>query len=314
MNALSFTNLNAIALSHCHRQYLLITYVSMTTITAAEPMFTSLGPRISLFCPQVAAPGELIILCTWLGAGKKHVAKYAAGYRKIAPHAKILLLESSVWNIASPYVQQWSAIKPAAEVVLGVLDDCSNAKGSKTDPKIIIHTFSNGGTNNATQLLIVLQHKLRYPLPVTGILCDSGPARGTYRKSFHSMLLSLPKGLFWQFVGPVIILFVTNTLFASQLIGWEKPERIYRRTLLDAQFVDCKRICYAFSKADTHVDWDDITSHADEARDKSWDVEELEFEGTPHCNHISQYRLEYLDAMERVWKGYVPASRIRSRL
>lgn len=179
---------------------------------------------------------------------------------------------------------------------------------------IIFHTFSNGGTNNATQLLIVLRHRLQHALPVTGILCDSGPARGTYRKSFHSMLLSLPKGLFWKFVGPVIILFVTNTLFASQLIGWEKPERIYRRTLLDAQFVDCKRICYAFSKADTHVDWDDITSHADEARAKRWEVRELEFEGTPHCNHISQYPIEYLDAMERVWKGETRGTEIRSRL
>lgn len=309
MNAIWCTSLIATTSSHC-----LITLVSMTTIITAGPIFTPLGPRISLFCPEDAAPGELIILCTWLGAGKKHVAKYAAGHQKIAPHAKILLLESSVWNIASPYVQQWAAIRPAAEVVLGVLDDCSNAKGSKTDPKIIIHTFSNGGTNNATQLLIALQQRLRHPLPVTGILCDSGPARGTYRKSFHSMLLSLPKGLFWKFVGPVIILFVTNTLFASQLIGWEKPERIYRRTLLDAQFVDCKRICYAFSKADTHVDWDDITSHADEARAKTWEVRELEFEGTPHCNHISQYPLEYLGAMERVWKGETLGTGIRSRL
>jgi hypothetical protein len=283
----------------------------MTTLAAADPVFTNLAPRISLFSPQDVAPNELVILCTWLGAGKNHIAKYAAGYRQIAPRAKILLLESSVWNIASPYVRQWIAIRPAAEVVLGVLDDCANAKGSGAKPNIVIHTFSNGGTNSATQLLIVLQRQLGHAIPVTGILCDSGPARGTYRKSFHSMLLSLPKGLFWQIVGPIVIMFVTNVLFGSQLIGWEKPETIYRRTLLDARFVDCTRICYAFSKADTHVDWDDITSHAYEAQAKDWDVKKLEFQGTPHCNHISQYRLEYLDAMERVWKGgaLAPGSR-----
>ncbi|KAF1835912.1 hypothetical protein BDW02DRAFT_481623, partial [Decorospora gaudefroyi] len=177
-----------------------------------------------------------------------------------------------------------------------------------------IHTFSNGGTNSATQLLIVLRKQLGYSLPVTGIMCDSGPARGTYIRSFHSMLLSLPKGLFWRIVGPIIIMFVTNVLFGSQLIGWEKPERIYRRTLLDPDFVDCKRICYGFSKADTHVDWDDITSHADDARRKGWDVQQLEFTGTPHCNHISKFRAEYFEAMARVWDGSVLAPGSRALL
>ncbi|KAF2844642.1 indole-diterpene biosynthesis protein-like protein PaxU [Plenodomus tracheiphilus IPT5] len=272
----------------------------MASPANADPVFDTLGPRMSLFTPQDPAPGQLIILCTWLGAGKKHIAKYTHGYRTIAPHAKILLIESSVWIIASPYTRQWEAIKPAAEVVFAVLADCSNAS---VKPNIMIHTFSNGGTNSATQLLIVLQKQLGYALPVTGILCDSGPARGTYTKSFHSMLISLPKGLFWRIVGPIIIMFVANLLFGSQLIGWEKPERIYRRTLLDQNLVKCRRICYAFSKADTHVDWEDITSHADDARGKGWDVKELEFDGTPHCNHISKYRAEYFEAMHRVWEG-----------
>ncbi|CBX91353.1 hypothetical protein IAQ61_010708 [Plenodomus lingam] len=272
----------------------------MATPTNSDPVFDSLGPRMSLFTPQEAAPGQLIILCTWLGAGKKHIAKYAAGYRTIAPRAKILLIESSVWIIASPYTRQWAAIQPAADVVLAGLAASSQAS---LKPNIMIHTFSNGGTNSATQLLIVLQRRLGYALPVTGILCDSGPARGTYTKSFHSMLLSLPKGLFWRIIGPIIIMFVTNVLFGSQLIGWEKPERIYRRTLLDHNLVNCRRICYAFSKADTHVDWDDITSHADDARSKGWNVRELLFHGTPHCNHISKYRDEYFEAMRRVWEG-----------
>ncbi|KAF2174700.1 indole-diterpene biosynthesis protein-like protein PaxU [Zopfia rhizophila CBS 207.26] len=266
-----------------------------------DPVFSTLGPRMSLFVPPDPAPGQLVILCTWLGAGKKHIAKYAGGYSNIAPRAKILLIESSVWIIASPYVRQREAIKPAAQVVHAVLDECTG--GSAAKPNIAIHTFSNGGTNSATQLLIVLQRQLGAPIPITGITCDSGPARGTYWKSFQSMLLSLPKGIFWRIIGPIVITFVTNILFGSQLIGWEKPERIYRRTLLDENIVNCRRICYIFSKADTHVEWDDITSHAGDARRHGWDVKELLFEDTPHCNHISKYRTEYLDAIRRVWEG-----------
>ncbi|KAF2473426.1 indole-diterpene biosynthesis protein-like protein PaxU [Lindgomyces ingoldianus] len=269
-----------------------------------DRVFSTLGPHISLFVPPDPAPGQLVILCTWLGAGKNHIAKYASGYSKIAPRSKILLIESSVWIIASPYVRQRVAIQPATQVVRAVLDECGYGKrGLVTNPNITIHTFSNGGTNSATQMLIVLRRQLGAPIPITGITCDSGPARGTYWKSFQSMLLSLPKGIFWSIIGPIVIAFVTNVLFGSQLIGWEKPERIYRRTLLDENIVDCRRICYIFSKADAHVECDDITSHADDARRHGWDVKELLFEDTPHCNHISKYRTEYFDAIRLVWEG-----------
>ncbi|KAF2688136.1 indole-diterpene biosynthesis protein-like protein PaxU [Lentithecium fluviatile CBS 122367] len=263
-----------------------------------DSVFSALGPHISLFVPRDPQPGQLVILCTWLGASKKHITKYTAAYREIAPHATILLIESSVWIIATPYVRQWEAIEPAAHVVRAVLEE-----GSAMKPNILIHTFSNGGTNSATQLLIVLRKQLGAPIHIVGIACDSGPARGTYQKSFHSMLTSLPKGSFWRVVGPIIVSFVINVLFGSQLLGWEKPERIYRRTLLDENTVECKRICYIFSKADTHVEWDDITSHAQDARRQGWDVGEVLFEDTPHCNHVSKYRKEYFGAIRRVWEG-----------
>jgi hypothetical protein len=113
---------------------------------AVNPIFSSLGPRMSLFVPAEPAPGELIILCTWLGAGKKHIAKYVTEYRRIAPHSRILLIESSVWIITTSYVKQRKAIQPAAEVVRAVLDECGQGDTKPTTkPTIVIHTFSNGG-------------------------------------------------------------------------------------------------------------------------------------------------------------------------
>jgi hypothetical protein len=297
-----------------------------TIIGEVDPIFSALGPRMSLFVPPISAQGELIILCTWLGAGKKHIGKYVGEYRKIAPHARILLIESSVSIVTAPYVRQWAIIKPASEVVRAVLDECGQGGGSLTArPKILIHTFSNGGgfpqapkpatqplipsgwigTNSATQLLLVLQKQLGHPLPLSAIICDSGPARGTYWKSYHSMTTSLPKGLFWQIVGPVVVIAICNILFGSQWLGWEKPENVYRRTLLDGTVVNCKRICYIFSRADTHVDCADVTSHAAIASRQGWAVKQILFEDTPHCNHISKYRAEYVDAVMSCWKEAV---------
>ena len=114
-----------------------------------DPVFSALGPRMSLFVPPNPTAGELIILCTWLGAAKKHIAKYVGEYRKIAPYTRILLVESSVWIITAPYVRQWEEIKPAAQVVYAVLDEHGyGAVRSTARPKILIHTFSNGGKSS----------------------------------------------------------------------------------------------------------------------------------------------------------------------
>jgi hypothetical protein len=117
------------------------------------------------------------------------------------------------------------------------------------------------------------------------------------------MRTSLPKGLFWNIVGPPIVITVCNVLFGSQWLGWEKPENIYRRTLLDENIVGCKRIGYIFSKADTHVECSDVTSHAEIASGQGWHVEQVLFEDTPHCNHISKYRTEYVETMKSAWKA-----------
>ncbi|KAJ4286752.1 hypothetical protein N0V90_013004 [Kalmusia sp. IMI 367209] len=254
-----------------------------------EPNFSTLGPRMSLFTPIDPTPGELIILCTWLGAGKKHIAKYVGEHRKIAPRAKILLIQSSVWIITARYTKQWEAIEPAAQVVRAAIEECEHSPvGPSVKPNIAIHTFSNG-------------------VPISGIICDSGPARGTYWKDYHSMLTSLPRGVFWQIVGHPVIFMTCNVLFGSQLLGWEKPESIYRRTLLDENVIACRRICYIFSEADTHVECVDVTTHAEIAEQKGWDVTQVLFEDTPHCNHISKYRAEYVDAMKRSWEAGLPA-------
>lgn len=55
-----------------------------------------IGPRTSLYTPSLAVPGQLVIICTWLGVSKKVIAKYVALYQVIAPGAKILLIESNV--------------------------------------------------------------------------------------------------------------------------------------------------------------------------------------------------------------------------
>ena len=69
-----------------------------------------------------------------------------------------------------------------------------------------------------------------------------------------------------------------------------------------------------FSKADDHVDWSDIVDHADVARRKGWEVAEVEFADSRHCNHFKKYTTRYHEMMRRLWSGESLANEPRSLL
>jgi hypothetical protein len=273
----------------------------LATTAATLPNFEPLTSQISLYTPTDASPGELVILCTWLGAQRKHITKYTPAYHTIAPHARILLIESDVRSITSSYPSQRKAIIPAVEVVLSTLSQC----GTRPEKaKILLHTFSNGGPNSATQLLIVLQERTGTPTPLIGILCDSGPAAGEYWRNHNAMLLSLPPGIARIIGIPVMHFILVGLAFSVWLGRFEKLEKTIRETLLSEKFVVGRnKISYVYSKADEMTWWEDVVGHAEMARRKGWRVEEWEVEGTGHCGHWRGHEEEYTGRMRGLWEG-----------
>lgn len=320
---------------------------------SSDPVFLRLGPRISLFTPEKPTKGHLIIISTWLGAAPKHIAKYTAVYQRIAPGARILLIESAVPILVSSYARQRAAIIPAVSAVLATLAECSypsltsdssnatdghaihngnrpiSSEKTNPTPKILLHMFSNGGTNTATQFLFVMNERLRSPLPLSGMLYDSCPAKGTYWKDHRAMVYSLPKNIISRYLGNIVIHIILVLLHTEIACGLENPASLLRRTLLDENKLSgriagedsCssgndegetataakngetgKRSCYLYSKSDQMVDWTDVRDHAAQARSNGWDVEEIMFEGSPHCGHFRMDEEKYVKAMERMWQ------------
>ena len=298
--------------------------------------FVELGPRTSLFTPQKPSHGQLIVLCTWLGAAHKHIFKYTSLYKGIAPGARILLVESNIRSITSSYVKQREAIKPAVSAALDTLAECgifssnttqvandshhtsSSSNTNKATPQILLHVFSNGGTTTATQLLLVLNAHLNVPLPLVGLLCDSCPAKGTYWRSYDAMVLSLPNNLATQLLGALVCHCILVMLYTWIACGNENPASLHRRTMLDGEMVSASggegnvdlgkkkamgRVCYFYSKADRMCLWSDIKDHANDARRLGWDVSEVIFEGSGHCAHFSMDKEKYADAVKSIWGG-----------
>lgn len=110
--------------------------------------FINIGPRTSLFTPQNPTSGQLVIICTWLGAARKHISKYSALYRKIASGARILLIESNVPILISSYVRQRDAIKPAISAVLDTLKECDIGTAPSENTEAVSNEKKNVNNDN----------------------------------------------------------------------------------------------------------------------------------------------------------------------
>ncbi|CAF9920054.1 MAG: hypothetical protein HETSPECPRED_004150 [Heterodermia speciosa] len=285
--------------------------------------FVLLGPRTSLYVPEKPIEGQLVILFTWLGASPKHIAKYIAAYQRIAPGAYILLIESPVSILISSYTQQRAAMLPAVSAVLKTLVGRSplphseekrieeqqasrNLSLPNTTPRILLHMFSNGGANSATQFLLAVQERLREPLPLVGMLYDSCPTKGTYWRDHRAMAYSFPKAALAQAFGNIAVHIILLLQHTETAFGLEDPVSLLRRTLIDGDKISgVHRSCYLYSETDQVVAWTDIRDHAAEARREGWQVEEVMFDGSGHCAHILTDEDRYIAAVERIWHGAV---------
>ncbi|KAL9057986.1 MAG: hypothetical protein Q9162_001978 [Coniocarpon cinnabarinum] len=312
--------------------------------------FKRIGPRISLYTPDDGrVSGQLIVICTWLGAARKHIAKYMSLYQSVAPEARILLVESDVAILISSYRFQRQAVQPAVSVILETLENppditaitdptSGSATGSKLagnedhqvlssrgqssgaaaqdwQSKVLIHCFSNGGTNTVTQILMELQKRRQAPLPLAGLVLDSCPEKGAYWKSYNGMLLSFPKNhLVSYLLGPVACHSILILLHSWIALGNENPASLQRRTLLSDKTFHSYwkedqaagrpgRVCYLYSKADQTCDWNDVKDHAKDARSKGWLVEEVVFDESGHVAHLMKYEDHYSGSVERTWRG-----------
>jgi hypothetical protein len=130
------------------------------------------------------------------------------------------------------------------------------------------------------------------------------------------MISSLPKDTAFRLLGAVAGHFIMVVLFTWIACGNENPPSLHRRTMLDENVVSEKwesdvgesggqrRVCYLYSKMDSACLWMDVKDHADDARRKGWQVEEVLFDDSGHCAHFLKYEIRYVEAVKNIWHGY----------
>jgi hypothetical protein len=139
----------------------------------------------------------------------------------------------------------------------------------------------------------------------SAIILDSCPGTATYQRTVHAMSLSMPKTPIAKILGPPVLHLVLCFIFLALFVtGAEDVITRIRKQLNDELLFsyDIARF-YMYSKADQLVPWQDVKSHADDARHKGYaKTSELVFEASAHCAHAMSHKDQYWQAIGALLK------------
>ncbi|KXT14024.1 hypothetical protein AC579_10039 [Pseudocercospora musae] len=274
--------------------------------------FRSLSNSISVYRPAGAtATGRtptVIVICSWMAAAPKHIAKYTAEYQKLFPFATILLIQSSMIDMTASDATMVKRLEMARHVIEF---DAFDAKGDKSG-NIFLHAFSNGGGTVATHLALSLWNSRdKKPTRIWNkIIFECLPGRPRAEQGVAAISYSLPSNWLIRIIGRFLIrVYIYSGLFLCWLLRREdmltRERRRLNATHLNTSSQTTTRTSglfrgrslddralwdlavprlYIYSKADAIVSAIDCHEHALEAREIGFkEVHEEVFEKAPHC-------------------------------
>ncbi|KAL4915779.1 hypothetical protein BDW62DRAFT_203375 [Aspergillus aurantiobrunneus] len=238
--------------------------------------FTKLSPSIYIQEPDNSVddsgdyPGTIVI-AFWMNAFSRSLVKYIAGYRKLAPRARIIFIRtSSTEFILRPTKWAQSArLAPAVEAL----------RALPPDNPVFIHMFSNGGVFTVSNLLESYQKATGRPLRVSSTVIDSAPGTATLSAAIKAFSYILPKRWILRLFSKIILYAYLTSIVARQVIN---DGRIMR----GSDTAGHPKRCYIYSDADELVDWKDVEKHASDAESKGFLVRRVKFLGSEHVAHM----------------------------
>lgn len=283
------------------------------------PDFQQLNYKTYLYDPAVAsstepgtaqrAPGStgtpgLILVCSWMDALPKHVAKYTTYYRMLYPASPILLVTSSTSDFFfNPASRQKRELAPALATICSYVPTDS-ANGAVKNNGLLVHALSNGGCGHLAMLCQQYRSLTGRALPASSIIYDSAPGRSRFLQGLTAMSLSLPSFplIRWplQLVIAIllIVFFHIPPLFGVQTLSMEMREILNDGKLLCGE---APRL-YVYSSEDAVILAPDVEEHAAEAEAKGLRVQRAMFEGSAHVGHMRKEPERYWELVATAWE------------
>jgi hypothetical protein len=250
---------------------------------------------------NISAP-SLVLLMTWTGAHGRHIFKYTTEYAKMFPSSHIMVITTSSADfLFRSSKRKQHRLQPAVKYIRNLQQiPCSSTGG------ILMHVFSEGGSNKACELATTYQRSTGTRLPISALYLDSTPGHPRYLRLCSALAKSFP---------PIPVLSQLALVLATIMLGivWvlyhgfvgydNNPVTKSRKQLLDPTLFDLKvPRCYLYSKADAQIAWQDVYEHAGASMAHSQCVTEVIFENSSHVGHARKEPERYWNAVTTVWQ------------
>lgn len=250
--------------------------------------------------PADKAP-HLIILCAWMGATAKVIAKYTAVYMKLFPSTPIILIRTELFDImALPPLFLWRRYSPALDILFRI-------SHSNPSPRIVAQTFSNGGVFALSNFARFYHRLTGSPPPISALIFDSGPAIGNIERSVAAIMLQMPRHpLLWYPVLVWLNVLLRVLYWAGRAIGRKSVvRRMYLALNQKGLLPPSARRLYLYSLSDKLVDWREVEAHARTAEESgvAAEVTMVRFEKSAHVAHIREDPDKYWGAIVKLVLG-----------
>jgi len=236
---------------------------------------------------KLKAPNIILVL-SWAGASKAHIAKYISKYSALYPTARIILITSAFTDfLFGNRASQRNQLKLAIDAL---------AAGHRTT--VLVHLFSNGGSHTLWRLAKMYKETQGCPFQMNALILDSAPGRVTFQRAAAPLLHDLPRAAYWRLPSLCLVYIFVSFLWA---VGSLSIIDHVWHGLNSPDLVELKAVrCYIYSKRDVMVWWKDVEDHADEAEAKGCTVKKEIFLGE-HVAHMRSEGQRYWKIVESVW-------------
>lgn len=204
-----------------------------------------------------------------------------------------------------------AAQRPMFEPAARAIRDYVESVGDAT-PKILLQTYSNGGSHGAVQLAECYKNQFGTDLPISAMVMDSTPGQPHYSETISALQTSLPKSFIPYMLGSIYIhTVISSTIVLDRLGIAELATLKLFRTLNDPEGAFLKTNIprtYIHSQEDVMILSRDVEAHAATAKERlaekgaSGDMVVVEeFKGTPHVNHMASDPERYWNIIRSTW-------------
>jgi Eukaryotic protein of unknown function (DUF829) len=233
-----------------------------------------------------------------MGASTRHIAKYVVLYQKLFPESAILIVRNELTDILlRPNFIQIKRLEPVIDII-----EKHRTQNDDGKPRILLHNFSNGGCIQATLFAQMYRARYHRPLPIVRMIMDSCPGLEGYWPTFKAFTTPAPKFFLLRWIVYGLIHFVITAWFpVIKLFPQSGTLYRMRMALNDPTLfpLSASRI-YIYSKTDELVLWQDVESHARDARGAKSEIQLELFNGSQHVGHLMNDPERYSNIIQSV--------------